>query len=43
MLGPTRNNLVVIEEGIEAGELLVVVGQKSVADGDRVNVVRERE
>jgi membrane fusion protein, multidrug efflux system len=41
-LGPTRNNLVVVESGIEVGERLVVVGQKSVSDGDRVNVVGER-
>jgi membrane fusion protein, multidrug efflux system len=39
ILGPTRRNLVVIEQGLAAGERLVVVGQKSVADGDRVNVV----
>jgi hypothetical protein len=35
--------MVVIESGIEAGERLIVVGQKSVADGDRVSVVVERE
>lgn len=38
-LGPTRRNLVVIEAGVEVGEELVVVGQKSVADGDRINIV----
>lgn len=38
-LGPSRRNLVVVEEGISAGEQVVVVGQQSVADGDRVNVV----
>ena len=38
-LGPTRRNLVVIEEGVSAGEQLIVVGHRSVADGDRVNVV----
>jgi membrane fusion protein (multidrug efflux system) len=38
-LGPARRNLVVIESGVVPGERLVVVGQKSVADGDRVNVV----
>ncbi len=38
-LGPTRRNLVVVEEGLRVGEDLVIVGQKSVADGDRVNLV----
>lgn len=42
-LGPTRRNLVVVESGLSVGERLVVVGQKSVANGDRVNVVDERE
>jgi membrane fusion protein (multidrug efflux system) len=41
-LGPTRRNLVVVESGVSVGEELIVVGQKSVADGDRVNVVGER-
>lgn len=39
VLGPTRRNLVVVESGLTAGDRLVVVGQKSIADGDRVNVV----
>lgn len=39
VVGPSRRNLVVIEEGVSAGERLVVVGQRTVADGDRVNVV----
>lgn len=38
-LGPTRRNLVVVEDGLNVGENLIVVGQKSVADGDRVNLV----
>ncbi len=38
-LGPARRNFVVIEEGVEAGERLVVVGHRSVANGDRVNVI----
>jgi membrane fusion protein (multidrug efflux system) len=38
-LGPTRRNVVVIEQGATAGERLIVVGQKSVADGDFLNVV----
>jgi membrane fusion protein (multidrug efflux system) len=39
ILGPTRRNLVVVEAGLAAGEQLVVVGQKSVSNGDRVNIV----
>lgn len=42
-LGPTRRNLVVIEAGIEPGEQLIVVGQRTVSDGDRVNVVGHRD
>jgi membrane fusion protein (multidrug efflux system) len=38
-LGPSQSNRVVIESGIEPGESLIVVGQRSVADGDRINVV----
>lgn len=39
VVGATRRNQVVIEEGVSEGERLIVVGQRSVADGDRVNVV----
>ena len=42
-LGPTRRNLVVIERGVVGGEQLVVVGQRSLAHGDRVNVVDSGE
>jgi membrane fusion protein (multidrug efflux system) len=38
-LGPARRNMVVAEAGIEAGEKLIVVGQKSVEDGDRIHIV----
>ena len=38
-LGPMRRNLVVVEAGIEPDDQLIVVGQKTVSDGDRVNVV----
>lgn len=38
-LGASRRNLVVIHSGLEVGEQLIVVGQKSVAGGDRVNIV----
>lgn len=41
-LGPAQGNLVVIRSGLTPGERLVVVGQQSVAAGDRVSVVRER-
>ena len=39
VVGPTRRNLVVLDSGVAAGEQLVVVGQKSVSDGDRINIV----
>ena len=42
-LGPARRNRVVVEEGVRAGEQLIVVGHRSVADGDRVNVVERGE
>ena len=38
-LGPAQRNLVVVEEGLEAGDRLVVVGQQLIADGDRVRLV----
>lgn len=38
-LGPSQGNRVVVTNGLEAGDRLVVVGQKQVADGDRVRVV----
>jgi|GEM_PF-90767 len=38
-LGPSQRNLVVVREGLEAGEQLIVVGQQQVADGDRIRVV----
>jgi RND family efflux transporter MFP subunit len=41
-LGPGQNNRVLIRSGLEAGDRLVVVGQHSVAGGDRVNIVSER-
>lgn len=39
--GPTLGRFVVIEEGLEAGEALVVVGQRSVVDGEQVEVTRQ--
>lgn len=41
VLGPTRRNLVVIEDGVEAGERLIVVGHKEVENGDRIRIVGE--
>ena len=41
-LGPSQGNEVVIETGLRAGDRLVVVGQKLVAAGDRVQVVGRR-
>jgi multidrug efflux pump subunit AcrA (membrane-fusion protein) len=37
--GANQNNRVVIEDGLEAGDRLIVIGQRSVADGDRLNVI----
>jgi RND family efflux transporter MFP subunit len=39
--GPSQRNEVVITSGLEAGDRLVVVGQKQVAAGDLVRVVGE--
>ncbi len=39
VVGPSQNNRVVVESGLEAGDRLIVVGQRSVAEGDRLNVV----
>lgn len=41
-LGPAQRNLVVVEEGLTAGDRLIVLGQNQVANGDRIQVVRER-
>ena len=41
-LGAAQQNEVVVLSGIEPGDRLVVVGQQTVAAGDRVNVVGER-
>ena len=38
-LGPGQRNRVVVEEGLQVGDRLVVVGQQLIADGDRVRVV----
>jgi RND family efflux transporter MFP subunit len=41
LLGPARRNLVVIEDGVHAGDQLIVVGHKEVEDGDRIRIVGE--
>lgn len=41
--GAAQDDRVVIQAGLVTGDRLVVVGQKLVADGDRVRVVAERE
>ncbi|RMH70612.1 MAG: efflux RND transporter periplasmic adaptor subunit [Gemmatimonadetes bacterium] len=37
--GPTHNGDIMIREGLRAGEKLIVVGQRSVADGEPVRVL----
>jgi membrane fusion protein, multidrug efflux system len=39
--GPSAAGLVVIESGLEAGDRVIVVGQKQVAPGDAVQIVAE--
>ena len=41
VLGPTRRNLVVVQDGVAEGERLIVVGHKSVENGDRIRIVAE--
>lgn len=41
-LGPAQRNEAVVTAGLSPGARLIVVGQKQVADGDRVRIVRER-
>lgn len=38
-VGASQRNVVMIESGLDPGDRLVVVGQKQVAAGDRVNIV----
>jgi len=38
--GTAQNNRVVIENGLTAGEQLIVVGQQQVEDGDRIRIIR---
>lgn len=41
-LGPAQDNRVVVLDGLSSDDRLIVVGQQSLASGDRVNVVAER-
>lgn len=41
-LGPAQLNRVVVQAGIQPGDRLIVVGQHTVAAGDRITVVQER-
>jgi hypothetical protein len=36
----SQRNQVVVREGLEAGDRVIVVGQKQVADGDRIQITR---
>lgn len=38
-VGPSQNDRVVVESGLEPGDRLVTVGQQQVAEGDRVRIV----
>ena len=42
-IGPAQRDLVVIEEGLRAGDRLIVLGQNLVVGGDRVRVVATRD
>jgi multidrug efflux pump subunit AcrA (membrane-fusion protein) len=42
VLGTGQRNEVVVEEGLSAGDRLIVVGQTQVADGDQVRIVGTR-
>lgn len=42
-IGSAQRNLVVVNSGLREGDRLIVVGQKQVADQDRIQVVRTRE
>jgi hypothetical protein len=41
-LGASQGNQVVVEAGLEAGELLIVTGQRGLIDGQAVEVVEGR-
>lgn len=41
VLGPGKGSMVVIEEGLEAGDRLITKGHRGIADGTRVRVVSE--
>ena len=43
VLGTSQRNQVVVEEGLSAGDRLIVAGQTQVADGDQVRIVGTRD
>ncbi len=43
ILGGSQRNQLVVDDGLEAGDRLIVVGQQQVAHGDEVQVVRIRD
>jgi RND family efflux transporter MFP subunit len=43
VLGPTSGNRVVVEQGLEVGDLLITVGHQLVDDGSRVRVVNPEQ
>jgi membrane fusion protein, multidrug efflux system len=40
VLGAAQRNRVVVRDGLEPGDRLIVVGQKQVADGDRIRITQ---
>lgn len=43
VIGASQRNEVIVEEGLSAGERLIVVGQTEVANGDRIQITRTRD
>ncbi len=41
-LGASEGNQVVVEQGLELGELLIVTGQRGLIDGQALDVVEHR-
>jgi membrane fusion protein (multidrug efflux system) len=43
LLGPAEGNHIVVEKGLEVGDLLIVSGQRGLIDGQEVAIVKRRE